>query len=163
MTNFRTAFFTIKRHGRLCCAGFELGSGFEVELSYSKKVNVDGDVVGIDQEWNLTPQLARFLALNQRQISQRLPIVEKAIQDYRDRCYQECYNKAEVLSYQFLVTAYNRVQVPESLVDYVTKSERDLRVRQTMLGSEVGLRAGYERHKYVSSTEAAAWWYIFWV
>lgn len=163
VTNFRSALFAIGRQGCLSWAGYDFGSGFNVELSYSKSVIVNGDIIGLDDDWQLTPQLARFLALNSTQISQRLPIVEQAISDYRKHCAQECYAKNDVLSYQFLMYAYNTVQNQGELVKNVVKEEKDLRVRDLIVTNEFALRAAHERYEAASVSEATAWWYIFWV
>lgn len=163
VTNFRSAMFAIERKGCLSWAGLDFGSGFNIALSYSKNVVVSGDIIGLDDEWQLTPQLARFLALNSSQISQRVPIIEQAIADYRKHRAQECYAKADVLSYGFLLYAYNDVQSQEELVRSVVKEEKDLRVRDLIVASEPALRAAHERYRAASASEATAWWYIFWV
>jgi len=49
----------------------QLGSGLDIELIYDRDVQVDGGVFGLDDDYDLTPSLARFLALNRTLIAGR--------------------------------------------------------------------------------------------
>ncbi|KAL5495406.1 hypothetical protein ACEPAI_869 [Sanghuangporus weigelae] len=152
----------INRNGRLVWQDRDFGSGFNVELAYGKDIKVSGDVLGLNDDWELTPILARFLSRNQSLILARLPVLERTIYEFRRYHRKECQRKVEALSYQFLLTVYNKPQRHGQLVQIVAEQERDLRVRDLVLGAEDAFIAGYERFQRAVSSEAAAWWYIFW-
>jgi len=141
----------------------QLGSGLDIELTYDRDVQVDGGVFGLDDDYDLTPSLARFLTLNQHLISARLPDIEAAIDKYRKHHKAECRWKEGVLSYRFLSFVYNQPRGPDGLAESSIASERDLRVRQKLLGSEAIFKVTYERLATVATSPAATWWYIFWV
>lgn len=150
----------IKRRGYLMWRKLPLGSGFDVELVYGKKLRLKGNIIGLNDDFDLTPSLAHFLALNQDLISARLGHIEGALSDYRQHHWRESHWKSQVLSYQFLSHVYDRPQDPSNSFE---ADEHDLRVRQLLAGSEDVFEAAYQRFSTVSATETAAWWYIFWV
>lgn len=143
--------------------GVQLGSGLQVQLKYDRGVLADGSVIGLDDDYDLTPALARFFALNERLIPHRLEELEKVLETYRHDHMQQFKTKADVLSYRFLAFVYNQPRDPIGLAESSIESERDLRVRQLMVGSEAIFEITYERLAAVTTTEAATWWYIFWV
>lgn len=153
----------IQRKGRVVWQGLDLGSGFDIKLIYSKDIELSGDLLGLSNDWELTPTLARFLALNQTLVLEHVPIIEWTINDFRRYHRRETQYKAEVLSYSFLMTVYDQPQDHEQLMQNVADQERDLRVRQLVLGAADAVVAGYERYERAVSSEASAWWYIFWV
>ena len=119
--------------------------------------------IGLDEDFDLTPSLARFLAMNEDKIGLRLRELESTIEQYRQHARAECRWKEEVLTYRFLAFVYDRPQDPSRLAESSILHERDLRVRQLMAGSEGVFETAYERLEVVTSSEAACWWYIFWV
>ena len=143
--------------------GLNLGSGFDVELTYARKVVVDGSVIGLTEDYDLTPPLARFLTLNEELIPGPLTYVEDVLSRYRHTLKAECERKAESLSYRFLSFVYNRPREPKGLAQSSIEHEQDIRVRRLMLGSEDVLKIAYERLQVVSTSALATWWYIFWV
>jgi hypothetical protein len=153
----------IKRKGYLIWKGLQLGSGFDVEITYDKHVSIDGGSIGIDDEYDLTPALARFLHQNHALIHSRLGGIEALLAGYRQFCRQECETKAGVLTYGFLLRVYDHPRDPEGLAQDSIKHEHDLRVRQLLVGNEAAFLITYERLVAVSTTELATWWYIFWV
>lgn len=153
----------IKRKGYSMWEGLQLGSGFDVEIVYDKHVKIDGASIGINDEYDLTPTLAHFLAQNHALIHSRVSGIEALLAGYRHFCQQECRTKAEALSYGFLSRVYDHPRDPEGLAQDSIKHEHDLRVRQLLVGNEAVFRITYERLIAVSTTEIATWWYIFWV
>lgn len=153
----------IKRNGYLLWDKVELGSGFKIQLAYDKKVVMDGDLIGLTEDFELTSPLARFLALNEDLIFSRLGKLESLISGYRRHHQKECQHKAHVLSYRFLSQVYDNPRSPTGLAQSSIEFERDLRVRQLMLANEAVFEAAYARLYAVSTTETATWWYIFWV
>ena len=149
--------------GHLVWEGLQLGSGFDVRLVYSKDVEVGGDVIGLNDDWDLTVPLARFLRMNQRMIPERLSHIEGIIQSYRRHYLEEARAKANVLTYRFFTNVYDMPRDPTRLAESSITHEKDLRVRQLMLGCEKTLQTTYDRLAAVTKTEAATWWYIFWV
>jgi hypothetical protein len=153
----------IKRKGCLVWKGLQLGSGFDVEITFDKHVRIDGASIGINDKYDLTPTLARFFAQNHALVHSRMGGIEALLAGYRQFCRQECDKKADVLSYGFLSRVFDRPRDPEGLARDAIKHEHDLRVRQLLVSNEEAFRITYERLAAVSTTELATWWYIFWV
>ncbi|THV07730.1 hypothetical protein K435DRAFT_772567 [Dendrothele bispora CBS 962.96] len=160
--HYDTGVLNIKRRGHLMWRGLQLGSGFDVELSYAKGIVLDGDIIGLSDDFDLTVPLARFLRLNQDLVFARLGKIESIFKDYRRHHAEECRHKADVLSYRFLSHVYDQPSDPTKLAESSIKHERDLRVRTLMAGSEAVFEAAYDRLAVVSETETTTWWYIFW-
>ncbi|KAL1720708.1 hypothetical protein EV715DRAFT_196531 [Schizophyllum commune] len=160
--HFHQCQLQIGHHGHLKFKKHQLGSGFDVKLKFSKKVQTTGAVIGLDEDFDLTPSLARFLAMNEDKIDLRLRELESTIEEYRQHARAECRWKEEVLTYRFLAFVYDRPQDPSRSAESSILHERDLRVRQLMAGSEGVFETAYERLEVVTSSEAACWWYIFW-
>lgn len=161
--SYDTAVLRIRKQGFLDWEGVQLGSGFQVELIYSKNVKVTGEVIGLNDDFDLTSPLAKFLELNRRLIEQRAAHFEDILKDYRRFHRKECKWKNHVLSYRFLAYVYAQPRDPTGLPQSSIEGERDARVRKLMLCSEDVFKAMYERFTAVSRSEAATWWYIFWV
>ena len=149
--------------GHLIWEGLQLGSGFDVQLIYAKGIEVGGDIIGLTDDWDLTVPLARFLRMNQRLIPERLSHIEGIMQSYRKHYLEEARAKSNVLTYRFFTNAYDIPRDSTHLAESSIVHEKDLRVRQLMLGCEKALQTTYDRLSAVTKTEAATWWYIFWV
>jgi hypothetical protein len=162
-TPYITCVLQIKRRGHLIWKGLHLGSGFEVELTYGNNVKADGGIIGLNDDYDLTQPLARFLALNQDLVLDRLRNIEAIIASYRHHHRKECRTKARVLTYRFLSFVYDHPRDPTGLAESSIEFERDMRVRQLMVGNEAVFEAAYQRLSAVSSSELATWWYVFWV
>lgn len=150
----------IKRRGRLKWEGIEIGSGFDVELEYGGTVRVTGEVIGLTEDFDLTPALARFLELNQEQIYSRSQAIEEKLLSYRRFHRRESRWKERVLSYRFLVHVYDH---PCPDPSSQTEPEQDLRVRQLLKDHGKVFTDTFTRYQSTARTETAAWWYIFWV
>ena len=150
-------------HGHLIWEGLQIGSGFDVRLIYSKDVEVAGEVIGINDDWDLTIPLARFLRMNQRLIPERLSHIEGIMQSYRNYYLDETRAKSNVLTYRFFTNVYDMPRDPTRLAESSITHEEDIRVRRLLLGCEKALQTTYDRLSAVTENEAAAWWYIFWV
>ncbi|CAL1695681.1 unnamed protein product [Somion occarium] len=159
---FRSALFSLNRHGQLLWEDQDFGSGFELKLEYAKNVTLDGTVIGLNEDYDLTTPLARFLVLNEALITEPLSHLEAALARYRHNNRQECLSKAETLTYRFLTHVYDVIREPDGLAQSSIEFERDLRVRQLMVGSEMVFEASYARFSAVTKSEVATWWYIFW-
>jgi len=162
-TYYEYGILNIERKGYLIYDGLQLGSGFDVKITYDKRVVVDGGNIGINDDYDLTPALARFFTLNHALIHSRVGGVEDLLAGYRRFWKRECGTKAEVLTYGFLSRVYDRPMGPEELAEGCIKHEHDLRIRQLLVSNEIVFRTTYERLRAVSATELATWWYIFWV
>ena len=149
--------------GHLIWEGLQIGSGFDVRLIYSREVETGGDVIGLNDDLDLTVPLARFLRMNQRLIPERLSHIEGIIQSYREHYMEEARAKSNVLTYRFFTNVYDMPRDPNRLAESSITHEKDIRVRQLMLGCEEILQTTYDRLSAVTTTEAATWWYIFWV
>ncbi|KAJ3779177.1 hypothetical protein FB446DRAFT_782719 [Lentinula raphanica] len=160
--HYETCVFKIKHNGHLIWDNVQLGSGFQVQLYYDKKVIQDGDLIGLTEDFELTPPLARFLAMNEDLIFSRLGNLEAVISAYQQHHFQESRRKAEVMSYQFLSNVYDHPHPAAKLAKGAFECEHDLRVRQLLVGSDEIFEQAYARLSAVSTTETATWWYIFW-
>ena len=160
---FQTCTLQIKRKGYLSWNGVQLGSGFAVQLKYARDVQVSGDVIGLNDDLDLTTPLAKFLELNQHLVSPNVRRIEKILSNYRHHQRKECQWKRQVLSYRFLSFVYDRPRDLSRHCASCVEHEQDVRVRKLMVDSEPVLSAAYDRFVYVTRNKAAAWWYIFWV
>lgn len=161
-TSYRFCKLRIKRKGHLMWHGLHLGSGFRVELEYSERLQVSGTVIGLNDDFDLTSTLARFLELNMALIDQRHHRIETEMCNYRRYNRRACRWKSRVLTYQFLTNVYDKPQEADELARGAVKFECDARVCQLILRSEAAIAATYQRFGAVSKSEAATWWYIFW-
>jgi hypothetical protein len=135
-----------------------------VEFCYTKKITLAGDVIGLNDDHDLTAPLARFLKTNQALISEKLRFVEEILESYRRHYREECRQKRHALSYRFLYHVYDRPRSPGGLAESWIQAEHDPRVRRLLVDNEtVVFETAYERLARVSMSEAATWWYIFWV
>ncbi|KAJ7492658.1 hypothetical protein FB451DRAFT_1219165 [Mycena latifolia] len=159
---YHSCVLRIKRRGHLKWGNLPLGSGFDIELNYAKDVKVDGDIIGLNDDYDLTPDLARFIALNQDLIPRRLEHLEETLSSYRRHHRKECRWKYHVLTYRFLTHVFDRPRESSGLAESSIQFERDLRVRQLMVGNEAVFQTAYERLEAVSSEMAATWWFLFW-
>jgi hypothetical protein len=141
----------------------QLGSGFNVELRYTKKILLAGDAVGLNNDHDLTVLLARFLKTNRELISERLGFIDETLSSYRSHCRRECRRKREALSHQFLYHVYDQPQFPGGIAKSSIEAEHDPRVHRLMVDSKTAFGIAYERLVHVSQSEAATWWYIIWV
>ena len=161
--HYQAAKFTIKRNGSVRWEGLELGSGFEVELTYAKDVVVSGTVIGLTDDYELNQLLAHFLSMNEHLIPSRLSYIEAVIHNYRRHYEKEFERKKYALSYRFLTHVYEQPREPRGVSESAIEMERDSRVRTLMAGSVDILGITYDRWSAVASSELASWWYIFWV
>jgi len=160
---YRYCVLRIKKRGYLNWEGLQLGSGFGVELIYSKDVRVTGEAIGLNEDFDLTPPLAKFLELNRQTIDDRAPQIEELLRSYRRFHKREAKWKNHVMSYRFLAYVYAQPRDPHGLPQSSIEGERDTRIRRLMLSSEEVFRITYLRHTAVARSEASTWWYIFWV
>ncbi|KAG7099182.1 hypothetical protein E1B28_001051 [Marasmius oreades] len=159
---YETAILKIEQRGNLVWQGVQLGSGFTVKLKYPRGIILDGEAIGLTDDFDLTTLLARFLTSNHPLIHTRLRHLESVLSDYRHHHRKECQYKAQVLSYKFLSHVYDLPRDPTVMVGSSIDYERDPRVRQLIAGSEAIFDTAYMRFLSVSRSEAATWWYVFW-
>ncbi|KAJ6519781.1 hypothetical protein C8R45DRAFT_952705 [Mycena sanguinolenta] len=159
---YHSCVLRINRRGHLKWEGLQLGSGFGIELNYAKNVKVDGDIIGLTVDYELTPDLARFISLNQHLIPQRLQYIEETLSSYRRHHRKECHWKSHVLTYRFLTHVHDHPRQPSGLSESSIQFEKDLRVRELMAGNEAVFEIAYQRLETVSTTPTTAWWYLFW-
>lgn len=160
---YHRAILRIKRRGHLKWRGLQLGSGFEVELRYSKSVKVTGEVIGLNEDFELNSLLARFLDLNHGLIEGSLFELQDNLFNYRRHYRQECRWKSAVLTYGFLTFIYDHPCLPDECTRSSLQMETDSRVRRCIRDNQDVFRLAYDRLMAVSQSEAATWWYIFWV
>lgn len=161
--SYHRAILHIKRRGHLEWRGLQLGSGFEVELRYSKTVKVTGEVIGLNEDLDLNPLLARFLALNRGQIETSLYELEEKLSHYRRHYRKECQWKSAVLTYRFMTFIYDQPHLPDECTRSSLQLETDSRVKECIGDNQNVFRSTYDRLMAVSRSETETWWYIFWV
>lgn len=162
-TNYSLCTFRLIQGGMMSWEGINLASGFNIQLTYAKKVVVDGSALGLTDDFDLTTPLARFLALNEHLIVGPLNHLELVLSRYRHHLREECAHKIDTLSYRFLVSVYDAPQDPDGLVEGFIEYEHDLRVRDLILSNMDALQVTYERMRQVATSPLSTWWYIFWV
>jgi len=160
---YESCVLAIKRKATLPWKGVELGSGFEIQLTYAPKVQVDGSVIGIDDQFDLTPQLAQFLRINDQLIHEYHPGLEMNLFDYRRWARRNAQTKKDILTYEFLSNVYCSPKDAHELSKCLVHNEKDPRVRKTFVENEEAIAAASERLKFVSQSEASTWWYLYWV
>jgi hypothetical protein len=133
------------------------------ELTYAKGITASGDAIGLTDDYELSPQLARFLAINETIVDPLVSQLEHALVRYREKHWKECQAKMETMSYRFLSFVYDRPLHPAGLAESSIEYERNLILRQLMVGSEDIFKLSYDRLAAVTGSKIATWWYIFWV
>ncbi|KAF9453858.1 hypothetical protein P691DRAFT_771149 [Macrolepiota fuliginosa MF-IS2] len=157
--HFRYGRLRIKRRGKLSWEGIEIGSGFEVELEYTRRIKISGEAIGLTEDFDLTPALARFLEFNQDQIQLRSQAVEEKLFNYKRFHRRESRWKVRVLSYRFLTHIYDRpCRNPSNLCE----TEHDARVRHLLKDNTSVFSDTFSRYQSAAQSEPTAWWYIFW-
>ncbi|KAI1797949.1 hypothetical protein LXA43DRAFT_982749 [Ganoderma leucocontextum] len=160
--HYQSGKLAIKRNGHVSWEGLDLGSGFDVEISYAKHVTVNGAVIGLTDDFDLNQPLAQFLAMNEHLIPSRLSYIEAVLHNYRRHNRKEFEWKRNTLSYGFLTNVYDNPREPAGLSASAVEMERDARVRKLMAASVDVFGISYERLEAVTRSELATWWYIFW-
>ncbi|EIN13788.1 hypothetical protein PUNSTDRAFT_58299 [Punctularia strigosozonata HHB-11173 SS5] len=161
-TRFERCVFVLKHRGCLVFEGSDFGSGFDVELKYTHDISVNGDIIGITDDYELTPQLAQFLTLNEALVESLVERVDIVLTRYREVYWKECQLKSQTMSYLFLAFVYDRPRHPAGLAESSVQHERNLILRQLMVGSEEVFKLTCDRLAAVSESRLATWWYIFW-
>ena len=62
IVNYSFCTFRLINRGTMNWEGVNLASGFQVELTYAKHVILDGSILGLTDDFDLTTPLARFLS-----------------------------------------------------------------------------------------------------
>ncbi|KAF9568432.1 hypothetical protein CPC08DRAFT_702456 [Agrocybe pediades] len=161
-SHYEYALLTIKRRGHLKWQGLHLGSGFEIQLKYSKDIILSGEIIGLNEDYDLTSSLARFLEINRELVDESLFAIDEKISHYRMHHRKECRWKSRVLTYKFLSFVYDQPRDPDGVGQSLLEFEKDSRVQQLVLSNHEVFKSAYTRLKAVSTSEAATWWYIFW-
>ncbi|KAF8961003.1 hypothetical protein BDZ97DRAFT_1830853 [Flammula alnicola] len=161
-THYEYAVLSIKRRGHLTWQGLHLGSGFDIRLKYARDVKLPSEVIGLNEDFDLTSSLARFLEINKQLIDEDLFVIEEKLSQYRRHHRKEFRWKSRVLTYRFLSFVYDRPRDPDGLAQSSIEFERDSRVCHLMAKSDAVFKSAYTRLATVSTSEAATWWYIFW-
>jgi hypothetical protein len=163
VTHFQSCIFSIKHHGIQYWKDLPLGSGFDVEMTYTKEIHLDGDAIGLDDEMEMTPTLAKFLHLNRDLVQARLELIQEGIAEYRTHSRREAEWKQRTLSYEFLTQVYNWPLKHIEVIKAVENYESDLRVRDLFAASEDSLQLASQRMQVTGRSEITVWWYLFWV
>lgn len=129
-------------------------------MEYTRRVKISGEVIGLTEDFDLTPPLARFLELNRDQIQLRSQAIEEKIYNYRRFHRRDCRWKERTLSYGFLIHVFDHpCEDPGSQ----SERERDPRVKQLLKDKKTVFEETFARYQSAARSDTAAWWYIFWV
>ena len=160
--HFQSCVFSLKHHGIQFWKDTPLGSGFEIQLSYTKDIHLDADAIGIEDDMEISPILAKFLHLNRDLVEARLDLLLEGLEEYRREMRRQNKRKRTALSYQFLTRVYNWPARPAEVVKAVEQHESDLRVRDLFAANGGALQMASERMDAVCRSEITIWWYLFW-
>ncbi|KAH7877655.1 uncharacterized protein C8R40DRAFT_1226338 [Lentinula edodes] len=117
-------------------------------------------------------KLEEYVAQNSSGQIQRKREVRMALRALEGQTVRWPYNhisedhvfvQRQEVSYQFLLNVYGRPRSTTRLARSALEFERDLRVRQLLVGSDEIFETAYAHLCAVFTTETATWWYIFWV
>lgn len=161
-TLYQACTFEIKRNGVASFNDLNLGSGFNIEMRYAPNVLVDGTVIGLDDDFDLTPPLARFLLLNRKIIGERTGAIIKNLEDYRRYLRRMAQWKRDTLSYRFLVDVYDQLNDPDTLTGLIRETESDERVLKLATSRQDAFVAIHERVRIATRSRATTWWFILW-
>jgi hypothetical protein len=161
-THFHSCVFSLKTHGIQFWKELPLGSGFDIELSYTKDIRLDADAIGIEDDMEISSTLAKFLHLNRELVQARLDIVLTRLEEYRRESRRQNKLKRNTLSYHFLTQVYNWPLRPTEVVKAVEQYESDLRVRDLFAVNGAALEMATQRMDAVGRSEITVWWYLFW-
>lgn len=159
---FHSCVFSLKYRGSQFWKDLPLGSGFDVELTYTKDIKLDGDAIGIEHDMDLNSTLAKFLHLNRDLVQTRLDNLLTSLEDYRRETRRQIKLKQRTLSYRFLTQVYNWPLRPTEVVRVVEQYESDLRVRDLFAANEASLAMATQRMDAVGRSEITLWWFLFW-
>ncbi|KAI0375073.1 hypothetical protein BV20DRAFT_960129 [Pilatotrama ljubarskyi] len=160
--HYESCVLHIKRRGHVQWEGVNLGSGFDIELTYAKGVQVGGTVIGLTDDYEITQPLAHFLTMNEPLLPGRLSYIEAVLHNYRHHYRKESEWKRATLSYRFLTAVYDQPREPCGLSESAMEIEHDVRIRKLMASNVNIFEITYDRLCAVSKSELATWWYIFW-
>ncbi|KIM22943.1 hypothetical protein M408DRAFT_269120 [Serendipita vermifera MAFF 305830] len=159
---FHSCVFSLKYRGSQFWKDLPLGSGFDIELSYTKDIRLDGDAIGIEHDMGMTSTLAKFLHLNRDLVHTRLESLLAGLDEYRRETRKQMRLKQKTLSYHFLAHVYNWPLRPAQVVKAVEQYESDLRVRDLFAANDASLAMVTQRMDIVGRSEITVWWYLFW-
>lgn len=162
-THFRSCVFELKHHGVQYWNNLALGSGFDIRLTYSKKVQLDGTAIGLDDDFDMNPTLAKFLSFNRHLIQSRSTELSLCLQDYRRDSRKEMETKHKVLSYKFLTMVYNWPSPAKDVTSAVEENESDENVKLLFSTNQSSLDVANQRMEATGRSEVTVWWYLFWV
>lgn len=117
---------------------------------HERELCLDAADCGISDDFTLSPTLAKIFKDNKHIIEQRLPLIQKALNDHRHYFAQLAESKKNTLSYEFLLKIHGDVDLSLGEMQKVLHdTERSPLVRQmpqVWMGSMILLQ---ERMKYV--------------
>ncbi len=168
----------IKRRRDNFYAGYNYNSGFDVTIVYEegrrqdpqgisrvrKKLEVGASrAFGLQDDCELTAQLAQFMRDNERLIRHRLGAIGDLLTNYRDRFYLEALEKTRVLSYAFLTDVFNRPELsPAELIVALRQSGSCKKVARLSSDYQAAITVLYERLQHVRRSPVHQWWWLFW-
>jgi hypothetical protein len=161
-THFHSCVFSLKTHGILFWKGLPLGSGFDIELTYTKDIRLDADAIGVEDDMEISSNLAKFLHLNRDLVQARLDIILTSLEEYRRESRKQNKLKQKTLSYHFLTSVYNWPLRPVEVVQAIEKHESDQRVRDLFAANGAAIKMAAQRMDTVGRSEINVWWYLFW-
>ncbi|KAK0549905.1 hypothetical protein OC845_002888 [Tilletia horrida] len=157
---------------------YDFSSGFEVSILYEDGLREDAEgsarvrqplVVSGSSAFELfddfrpSAGLAKFLHDNQILVKSRIPLVEKLMEAYRARYYDEARRKRSIMSYSFTIDIFSnhRLRMVELEQAFDRASCCDA-VRELPYRYRSCIISLYERLEAINRSEVHRWWWLFW-
>lgn len=160
---------SIQRHKRSKWSNnYNMNPGFKITVSYvdtqSPNERVVGhDVLGITDDFQMTPQLKKLFSDNKETVHIGLAEIQKLMKEYRQYYRDEAKWKEETLSYEFFINVYDNPSIPlESLPALLITTEENQLIQSLPESEYPSLIYLYERMRVVNLSRVHQWWYLFW-
>ncbi|CAJ0923800.1 19125_t:CDS:2 [Entrophospora sp. SA101] len=124
---------------------------------------VGHDVIGITDDFQMTPQLEKLFNDNEDILETNLVSVQSIMKKYRKFYHDEAKWKEDTLSYGFFFNVYDNPSIPlEALPVLLVSTENNHLVQSIPESDYPSLVYLYERMRIVNLSRVHQWWYLFW-
>lgn len=145
--------------------------GFSVQIRYAGGVVIDnessstypnGGILGINNNFDMTPELHRLLTANRAAVEARLPVILAEQQHYRKTLLEKRRKEINDLAWSFWFVVYNNDNLSRSdLRHYFLEHEAHDDVKAVPEEHALGIDLLYVRLA-AFDTEPTALWFVFW-
>nr|CAG8491263.1 8510_t:CDS:2 [Entrophospora candida] len=176
--HYHRGLLSIQRNQRTKWQDHNMNPGFIVTITYAssnrwdaddvvkqpiKERIVGHDVIGITDDFQMTPQLEKLFNDNEDILETNLVSVQSVMKKYRKFYHDEAKWKEDTLSYGFFVNVYDNPSIPlEALPVLLVSTENNHLVQSIPESDYPSLVYLYERMRIVNLSRVHQWWYLFW-